>query len=100
MILRPSMKFQVFHLPHKVFECLLLQCTETSLFSHIAKVLFFYPCPVCIVYSVSYPTTGDSSLEGPHRKENILIIQTQHESLCKSMTPTSILNHFAPDMNM
>jgi hypothetical protein len=34
----------------------------------------------------------DSSLEGPHRKENILIIQTQYKSFSESQAHTCISN--------
>jgi hypothetical protein len=40
----------------------------------------------------------DSSLEGPHKKENIIIIPTQNKFFSKSHAPTSISNHFAQDM--
>ncbi len=40
-------------------------------------------------------TTGRYSLEGLHRTEINIIIQTQHKSTSESNPPTSILNHFA-----
>jgi hypothetical protein len=51
-----------------------------------------YTCSVCFVRCVS--NLIDSFPEGPHRKKNILIIQTQHKSTSKSHTSTAILNHF------
>jgi hypothetical protein len=37
----------------------------------------------------------ESSREGPHRKENVLLIQTQYKSFSVSHSPTSISYHFA-----
>jgi hypothetical protein len=41
-------------------------------------ILAQYTCTLCLACSVSNPTAGRKLLEGPHRKENILIIIAGH----------------------
>jgi hypothetical protein len=50
-------------------------------------VLVLYTCTLCVVCNVY-------NLLRAHRKENILIIQTQHKSLRESQAPTSVPIHF------
>ncbi len=53
--------------------------------------------PLCIVCSV--PNQQQVELfEGPLKKKNILIIQTQHKSYRESITPTSLSDHFVWDI--
>ncbi len=73
-----------------------MQCVGQAGHKNCFFSLRRYNCTLCIVRSVSnQQQVADSCyLEGPNRKENILIIQTQHKSFRKSHAPTSKFNHF------